>query len=79
MKALYRIFMLSYAYRTTGELKFAERAEKEMLYMAGYDNWNPEHFLDVAEMTMALSIGYDWLYEVLSPKNRAKIRKSNFR
>ena len=52
--------MLSYAYRTTGELKYAERAEKEMLYMAGYDNWNPEHFLDVAEMTMALSIGYDW-------------------
>lgn len=47
-----------------------------MLYMAGYDNWNPEHFLDVAEMTMALSIGYDWLYEVLSPKNRAKIRKA---
>lgn len=75
-EALYRIFMLSYAYRTTGELKFAERAEKEMLYMAGYDNWNPEHFLDVAEMTMALSIGYDWLYEVLSPKNRAKIRKA---
>ena len=50
-----------------------------MLYMAGYDNWNPEHFLDVAEMTMALSIGYDWLYEVLSPKNRAKDTKSNFR
>ena len=43
-EALYRIFMLSYAYRTTGELKYAERAEKEMLYMAGYDNWNPEHF-----------------------------------
>lgn len=28
-EALYRIFMLSYAYRTTGELKFAERAEKK--------------------------------------------------
>lgn len=75
-EALYRIFMLSYAYRTTGEMKYAKRAEKEMLHIAGYDNWNPEHFLDVAEMTMGFSIGYDWLYDVLSPKNREIIRKA---
>lgn len=75
-EALYRIFMLAYAYRTTGDAKYAERAEREMLHIAQYDSWNPDHFLDVAEMTMAMSIGYDWLYNVLNPENREKIRIS---
>jgi hypothetical protein len=33
------------------------------------------HFLDVAEMTMAVAIGYDWLYDDLSPASRAAIKK----
>jgi hypothetical protein len=65
-EALRRIFYLSYAYRTTGEVKYAERAEKEMVYIAGFSDWNPSHFLDVAEMTMAMAIGYDWLFDQLS-------------
>ncbi|MDR1089824.1 MAG: DUF4962 domain-containing protein [Prevotella sp.] len=74
-EALYRIFMLSYAYRTTGNGKYAERAKAELLAVSAYENWNPGHFLDVAEMTMAVSIGYDWLYEVLD-KGSGKIIKN---
>ncbi|MFT4224452.1 glycoside hydrolase family 88 protein [Dysgonomonas sp.] len=74
-EALYRIFMLSYAYRTTENHKYAERAKAELLAVSAYLDWNPSHFLDVAEMTMAVSIGYDWLYEVLD-KNSRKIIKT---
>lgn len=73
-EALRRIFYLSYAYRTTGDLKYAERAEKEMVTIAGFSDWNPSHFLDVAEMTMAMAIGYDWLYDQLSPESRTSIK-----
>jgi hypothetical protein len=73
---LRRIFFLSYAYRTSGEVKYAERAEKEMVYIAGFSDWNPSHFLDVAEMTMAVAIGYDWLYDRLSPESREVIREA---
>lgn len=38
--------------------------------------WNPSHFLDVAEMTGGLAIGYDWLYDDLSPESREKIRQA---
>ena len=75
-EALRRIFFLSYAYRTTGEIKYAERAEREMVYIAGFSDWNPSHFLDVAEMTMAVAIGYDWLYDRLKPESKEIIREA---
>lgn len=75
-EVLNRVFYLSYAYRMTGEDRYAKRAEKEMLSAAGFSDWNPTHFLDVAEMTMALAIGYDWLYHKLSLQSRQKIREA---
>lgn len=70
---LKRIFVLSYAYRMTKDQKYATRAEKEMLKAASFQDWNPKHFLDVGEMTMALAIGYDWLYDLLSDETRRVI------
>jgi len=75
-EALYRIFMLSYAYRTTGDKRYAERAEKELLTVCRYKDWGPEHFLDAAEMTLAVSIGYDWIYGQLGKKARKEIKNA---
>ena len=72
-EALRRIFQLSYAWRITGDQKYFNRCEKEMLAISGFTDWNPSHFLDVAEMTMAVSIGYDWLYPNLSDASRKTI------
>ncbi len=73
-EALRRIFFLSYAHRMTGDEKYFRRAEKEMLAVSGFTNWNPSHFLDVGEMALGLSIGYDWLYDSLSPASRTVIK-----
>jgi len=75
-KALYRISLWSAMYRFDGDKRYAERATQEMLTAAAFTDWNPSHFLDVAEMTNALAIGYDWLYDTLSPADRATIRKA---
>lgn len=72
-EAIRRIFYLSYAFRLTGDGKYFKRAEKELLAMAALSDWNPSHFLDVAEMTAAVSVGYDWLYHELSEKSRKEI------
>jgi hypothetical protein len=69
-EALRRIFYLSYAYRMTDEPKYAQRAKSEMLNVAGFSDWNPSHFLDVAEMTMAVAIGYDWLFDTLTEEEK---------
>jgi len=74
-ECLKRVSYLSMSYRMTGEEKYLRRAEKEMLAAAAFENWNPSHFLDVAEMTAALAIGYDWLYNDLEPEARKEIRR----
>jgi len=75
-ECLRRVFYLSYAYRMTGAEKYAKRAERELLAVADFSDWNPSHFLDVAEMTMGMAIGYDWLHEALPEASRAKIREA---
>jgi len=75
-EAVKRLFALSWAYRTSGNEKYLKRAEKEMLAIADFSDWNPSHFLDVAEMTTAMAVGYDWLYNGLSDKSRNIIRKA---
>lgn len=75
-ECLRRVFMLSYAYRTTDEQKYLVRAEKELLAVAAFEDWNPSHFLDVAEMTMAVAIGYDWLFDSLSEQTRGRLRQA---
>ena len=72
-EAIRRIAFLSYAYRMTADNRYAARAETEMLAMAAFSDWNPSHFLDVAEMTLAMAIGYDWLYNYLGTTSRTTI------
>ena len=67
-----RIFYLSYSYRMTLDTKFSTRVESEMLAISSYP-WKTEHYLDIAEMCFALSIGYDWCYNKLSPQSRTSI------
>jgi hypothetical protein len=69
-----RIVTLAALYRLYGDRRFAERARQEMLAGAAFPDWNPRHFLDTAEMTAALGIGYDWLYSYLAPADRDTIR-----
>lgn len=72
--AIYRIFYLSYAYRMTLDSKYLERAEKELLAVCRFSDWNPSHFLDVGEMSMAVAIGYDWLFYDLQAETKKIIR-----
>ncbi|MEE8451129.1 MAG: heparinase II/III family protein, partial [Thermoguttaceae bacterium] len=69
-----RVVVLAMAYHLTGDARHARRCEKEMLAAARFDDFNPSHFLDTAEMTFALAIGYDWLFDQLDEDVRKEIR-----
>ncbi|MBR6211759.1 MAG: heparinase II/III family protein [Bacteroidales bacterium] len=75
-EALKRIFWLSWTYRVHGGEEYARRAVEEMLAVSSFPDWNPAHFLDVGEMTMAVAIGYDWLYGVMTPVEREKVAEA---
>lgn len=77
--ALRRILEFSFMYRMTGDQKWSARAEREMLALAEFPDWNPSHFLDVAEAAAAIAIGYDWIHDTLPPESRRTIREALIR
>jgi len=75
-RVLDRVYTLALMYRLDGETRHLDRAVKELRAAALFPNWNPQHFLDVAEMTHAFAIGYDWLYPGLAAADRDWIREA---
>ena len=71
-----RVLLWSFAYRLTGQAPYLERARAEMLQVARFPDWNPSHFLDVAEMTTGMAVGYDWLFGALPPQERVQLRRA---
>ena len=74
-RALSRILTLSFAYRLTGSSRYAARALAEAETVCGFKDWNPSHFLDTAEMTLAVAIAYDWLQDEMTAGQRTKLRE----
>ncbi|MEE4310425.1 MAG: DUF4962 domain-containing protein [candidate division KSB1 bacterium] len=75
---LSRIQNLALAYRWTGERKYADKAIENMLTVSKFPNWNPFHFLDVAEMCNAMGLGYDWLYHMMDENERTIVANAIF-
>jgi len=71
-----RVLLLGLVYRLTGDQQFANRLWQELDTVTHFKDWNPSHFLDTAEMTFAVAIGYDWLYDVWSPEQRQQLRQA---
>lgn len=65
-----RVLNLGLAYRWTENKKYAEELMHVMSVVCDFPNWNPSHFLDVAEMTFAVALAYDWLYHYMSSDTR---------
>lgn len=72
----------AYAYRMSNDTKWVDRAWRELQTAAGNttqpfgragNNWNTDHWLDVAEFTVGFAIAYDWMYEAWTPDQRTAI------
>jgi hypothetical protein len=69
-EGLSRVMALGVAARLTQDGRYRDRALAEMRAAAVLPDWNPSHFLDTAELTLALALGYDWLFADISPEDR---------
>ena len=75
-RVVQRVQLLGLLYRLDGERRYADRAWRELEAAAQFQDWNPRHFLDTAEMTHAFALGYDWLYDVWTEAQRAALRSA---
>ena len=71
-----RVAALAMAYNIFGDEKYAQRCYAELEAACNFQDWNPRHFLDTAEMSTAFAIGYDWLYKWMNDNQRSFIRKN---
>lgn len=68
-----RMVILGFAWQVTGNEKYAARAKEELEKVCSYEDWCTSHFLATAEMSLAVSIGYDWLFDYLSDDFKSKL------
>ncbi len=62
---LYRMNTLGMVYRLEPDAKILKRIDDEVLAVCAFSDWNPSHYLDVAEMSMAVAFAVDWVGEDL--------------
>ena len=78
-RVLSRVTLLAFLFHMEGgdlAKAFLDRAWKELEAAARFPDWNPRHFLDTAEMTAAFAVGYDWLYDSWTGKQREILEKA---
>lgn len=67
--AEHRILTLAMLFRLTDEKRYLEGARNVMHGLTDA-TWTPGHFLDPATGSLSLGVGYDWLYDELTPAER---------
>ncbi|HAI11465.1 MAG TPA: hypothetical protein DCM28_07150 [Phycisphaerales bacterium] len=72
--AMHNIFTMGLAHTFAPDPQLRQRMVDEMISIANFEDWHPKHFLDTAEMTLAMAVGYDWLYNELTIEQRQIIR-----
>jgi hypothetical protein len=72
---LYRMNMLGMVYRIDKNATILKRINDEVVAVCNFSDWNPSHYLDVAEMSMAVAIALDWTAGKL-PKSTIELAKT---
>ena len=67
------LFQTSYAYKITGKKKYLDRAISLLETVCAYPDWNPSHYLDVAELALGVALAYDWLYWEIPSELRDRV------
>jgi hypothetical protein len=65
---LYRMNMLGMVYRIEKDAEILQRINDEVIAVCNFSDWNPSHFLDVAEMSLAVALALDWTAGDLPPQ-----------
>ncbi len=62
---LYRMGILAIVYRIEQDPRILARINEEIIAVCQFSDWNPSHYLDVAEMSLAVALAVDWVGKAL--------------
>lgn len=72
---LYRMTVLAMVYRIDKNPAVLKRINDEVTAICNFSDWNPSHYLDVAEMSLGVSFAIDWTGSAL-PKTTVELAKT---
>lgn len=72
---LHRVNVLGITYRLENDERMLDKINEELLAVCNFSDWNPSHFLDVAEMSTAVALAIDWVGKDL-PKSTVELAKT---
>lgn len=75
-QALERLITLGLVAKLTGEARFVARVDTDLRAICAFVDWNPAHFLDTAEMALAVALACDWLQDDLPAETVALARRA---
>lgn len=64
----------AFAFAVTGEQKYFDRMYRAIEVASSWPDWNPSHWLDVAEMAYAYAIAYDLCYDSFTEAQKRVLR-----
>lgn len=70
---------LGMAFLTIGDEKYKERLWQELEAVCAYPDWNHTNMLSNAEMSYAVSLAYDWLYDYWSDEQKRIIEEAVYK
>ncbi len=76
-KAVFRMGLLGALHYCEGDLKWQERGAREVIALTdkvSFRDWHPDLMDNVADMVVAVSLGYDWFRTGLNTEQAAGIR-----
>jgi hypothetical protein len=73
---LYRVNMLGMVYFIEKDPDILQRINEEVIAACKFPTWNPKHFLDVGEMSLAIAFALDWTAGKL-PKSTISLAKKS--
>jgi hypothetical protein len=71
-----RVRALMFVHMLEGGDSYIDRVWAEIDAACQFKDWNPSHFLDTAEMTYAVAIAYDWLFDHWSDAQKKVMREA---
>ena len=75
-ETLSRVMTLALLDNIEPDDRYRDRIWADMSAAAAFKDWNPDHFLDVAEMALAFALASDWMHGRWTDEQRAVIHSA---
>lgn len=63
-------------YLLTGDTKYSDWVINSIILLANLSDWDVSDFLNTADIAMTISIGYDWVYDMMTAAQRTTVQSA---